>query len=158
MDQNTESAFNAMLQENQAALERLARRYAGPEDWRDLVQEMHLQLWRSFGSFDGRAQRSTWVYRVALNTALSHVRKPRRGHVPLESVPERGCTGDAVEPLAVLDAFLAGLDPVARSVLLLDLEGLPREQVAEVLGLTPNAVAIRMTRLRRAFEQQFLEE
>lgn len=88
-----DSAFNAMLQDNQGALERLARRYAGPEDWRDLVQEMHLQLWRSFDSFDGRAQQSTWVYRVVLNTALSHVRKPRREHLPLEAAPEAGCTG-----------------------------------------------------------------
>ena len=157
MSHTTESAFNAMLQENQGALERLARRYAGPEDWRDLVQEMHLQLWRSFASFDGRAQRTTWVYRVALNTALSHVRKPRRDHLPLEAAPEPGCTGDTRDLMAVLDEFLAGLEPVSRSLLLLDLEGLPREQVAEVLGLTPNAVAVRMTRLRQAFEQQFLE-
>lgn len=153
-----DSAFNAMLQDNQGALERLARRYAGPEDWRDLVQEMHLQLWRSFDSFDGRAQQSTWVYRVVLNTALSHVRKPRREHLPLEAAPEAGCTGDTRDPMAVLDEFLAGLDPVARSLLLLELEGLPREQIAEVLGLTPNAVAVRMTRLRQAFEQRLLED
>nr|WP_255683278.1 sigma-70 region 4 domain-containing protein [Luteimonas sp. MHLX1A] len=57
-----------------------------------------------------------------------------------------------------MDAFLAGLDPLSRSVLLLDLEGLPREQIADVLGLTPNAVAIRMTRLRQAFETRFLED
>lgn len=153
-----ESAFNAMLQENHGALERLARRYAGPEDWRDLVQEMHLQLWRSFESFDGRSSRSTWVYRIALNTALGHVRKPRRAHLPLDAAPEAGCSGDARDPMAVLDEFLASLDPVARSLLLLDLEGLPREQIAEVLGLTPNAVAVRMTRLRQRFEQQFLED
>ena len=153
-----ESAFNAMLQENHGALERLARRYAGPEDWRDLVQEMHLQLWRSFESFDGRSSRSTWVYRIALNTALGQVRKPRRQHLPLESAPEAGCSGDARDPMAVLDEFLESLDPVARSLLLLDLEGLPREQIAEVLGLTPNAVAVRMTRLRQRFEQQFLED
>src|SRR5690554_3201481 len=157
MDQTDTSAFTAMLQDNQAALERLARRYAGPHDWRDLLQEIHLQLWRSFGSFDGRAQRSTWVYRVALNTALSHVRRPRRPHVPLDAAPERGCSGHAVDPMDVLETFLAGLEPVARAILVMDLEGLAREQIAEVLGITPNAVAVRMTRLRRKFEEQFLE-
>lgn len=158
MDQtDTNAAFTAMLEESRGALERLARRYAGPEDWRDLVQEMHLQLWRSFGSFDGRAQRSTWVYRVALNTALSHVRKPRREHVPLDAAPERGCTGHVLDPMDLLDNFLATLEPLPRALLLMDLEGLPREQIAEVLGLSPNAVAVRMTRLRRAFEQHFLE-
>lgn len=154
---DTQAAFTAMLEENQPALARLARRYAGPDDWHDLLQDMHLQLWRSFDSFDGRAQRSTWVYRVALNTALSQLRKPRRDHVPLDQAPERGDLGHPLDPLDVLDAFLATLDPVPRSLLLLDLEGLGREQVAEVLGLTPNAVAVRMTRLRQAFER-FVEE
>ena len=154
---DTQAAFTAMLEENQPALARLARRYAGPDDWHDLLQDMHLQLWRSFDSFDGRAQRSTWVYRVALNTALSQLRKPRRDHVPLDQAPERGDLGHPLDPLDVLDAFLATLDPVPRSLLLLDLEGLPREQVAEVLGLTPNAVAVRMTRLRQAFER-FVKE
>ncbi|MGO1540540.1 MAG: RNA polymerase sigma factor [Luteimonas sp.] len=157
MDQTDTNAFTAMLQDNQAALERLARRYAGPDDWRDLVQDMHLQLWRSFGAFDGRAQLSTWVYRVALNTALSRVRKPRQDHVALDAVPERGCSGHAVDPMDVLDEFLASLEPVPRAILLMDLEGLPREQVAEILGLSPNAVAVRMTRLRKAFEERFVE-
>ncbi|MGY1459229.1 MULTISPECIES: RNA polymerase sigma factor [unclassified Luteimonas] len=153
-----EAAFTAMLRDNHAAITRLARRYAGPDDWQDLAQDMQLQLWRSFRDFDGRALVSTWVYRVALNTAMSHLRKPRREHVPLDVAPERGDTGHAVDPMDVLDDFLSLLDPVQRGILLLDLEGLPREQVAEVLGLTPNAVAVRMTRLRQLFERRFLED
>lgn len=152
-----ETAFTAMVRDNQAVLMRLARRHAGPDDWQDLLQEMQLQLWRSFSSFDGRAQASTWLYRVALNTALSHVRKPRRDHRPLDEVPEPGDLGHPLDPMDVLDDFLAMLDPVQRSILLLDLEGLSREQVAEVLGLSANAVAVRMTRLRQLFEQHFLE-
>ncbi len=155
MDRDT--AFTAMVGENRGALVRLARRYAGPDDWQDLLQEIQLQLWRSFDAFDGRSQRSTWLYRVALNTALSHVRKPRRDHRPLDEVAEPGDGGHAGDPLHVLDDFLAILDPLQRSVLLLDLEGLPREQVAEVLGLSVNAVAVRMTRLRHLFEQRFVE-
>lgn len=157
-DMENGAAFTAMVQENRGALVRLARRYAGPDDWQDLLQEMQLQLWRSFDSFDGRAQRSTWLYRVALNTALGHVRKPRRLHSPLDEVPEQGDSGDTEDAIGVLDRFLAMLDPVQRSVLMLDLEGLPREQVADVLGLSVNAVAVRMTRLRRLFEQRFLED
>ena len=153
-----EMAFTAMVEENRGALVRLARRYSGPDDWQDLLQEMQLQLWRSFDAFDGRSQRSTWLYRVALNTALSHVRRPRRDHHALEEVPEQGDGGHAGDPLRVLDDFLAMLDPLQRSMLLLDLEGLPREQVADVLGLSVNAVAVRMTRLRRLFEQRFLED
>lgn len=153
-----EHAFAQMLQHNQPALVRLARRYAGHDDWQDLLQEMQLQLWRSFGTFDGRAQRSTWVYRVALNTALAHIRKPHRQHTSLDAVAEPADGGHVGDAMALLDAFLAELDPLQRSVLLLDLEGLPREQIAQVLGLSQNAVAIRMTRLRKAFETRYLEE
>ena len=153
-----ETAFTAMIDDNRGALVRLARRYGGPGDWQDLLQDMQLQLWRSFDSFDGRAQRSTWLYRVALNTALSHVRKPRREPQPLDTAPEPGDAGHARDPLAVLDDFLAMLDPLQRSMLLLDLEGLSREQVGEVLGLSVNAVAVRMTRLRQLFERRFLED
>ncbi len=154
---DTHGAFAAMLRDNHAALRRLARHYAAADDWQDLLQEMHLQLWRSFGNFDGRAQLSTWVYRVALNTALSHQRRPQRAHLPLDSVAELGDSGSPMDELEVLERFIATLDAVQRAVLLLDLEGLEREQIADVLGLSPNAVAIRMTRLRQAFENQFVE-
>ncbi len=117
VSRDDERAFALMLQHNQPALVRLARRYAGREDWQDLLQDIHLQLWRSFGSFDGRAQRSTWVYRVALNTALAHVRKPHRDHAPLDSVAEPGDDGHVGDPMAMLDVFLAELDPLQRSVL-----------------------------------------
>ena len=152
-----EQSFTEMLRDSHAALARLARRYAGREEWRDLLQEMHLQLWRSFGGFEARSKLSTWVYRVALNTALSYRRKPRREHQPLEHVAERGDAGAPGDEMTVLEAFLDALDPLNRSLLLLDLEGLERDQIAQVLGLSPGAVAVRMTRLRQAFEARFLE-
>lgn len=149
-------AFAALVRENEHALARIARHYAAPQERDDLLQEILLQLWRSRDGFDGRASESTWVYRVALNNALSHRRKPRRAHEPLDAAPERG-EAHAGDALLVLERFLDALDPLQRAVLLLDLEGVSREQAAEVLGLTPNAVAIRLTRLRQAFEAQLLE-
>lgn len=154
---DSEQVFAALLRDNHAALVRLARHYASAQDWPDLLQEIHLQLWRSHAGFDGRSQRSTWVYRVALNTALSHRRRPQREHLSIDTIAERGDAGGAMDEIGVLEVFLAGLDPLQRAVLLLDLEGLEREQIADVLGLSSNAVAIRMTRLRQAFEAQFLE-
>lgn len=147
-----------MLRENEAALARLARHYAGPDDRQDLLQEMHLQLWRSHAQFDGRAARSTWVYRVALNTALGYRRKPPSPVTAVERVPEHGDAGVPVDPLDVLASFLAQLDPLQRAILMLDLEGLEREQIAEITGLSANAIAIRMTRLRQTFESEFLEQ
>ncbi len=156
-DRAQDVEFETLLGNNHAALVRLARHYSSPADWQDLLQEMHLQLWRSLASFDGRSARATWVYRVALNTALSHRRKPNHQHQSLEPLAERGDAGVPIDELSLLEKFLAALDPIQRAVLLLDLEGMEREQIADVLGLSANAVAIRMTRLRKAFEAQFLE-
>lgn len=153
-----EQDYLAMLRENEAALLRLARHYAGPEERHDLLQEIHLQLWRSHAEFAGRSQRATWVYRVALNTALGYRRKPAATVTSIESVPERGDAGVPMDAMDVLAAFLATLDPVQRAILMLDLEGLEREQIAEITGLSPNAIAIRMTRLRQTFETDFLEQ
>src|SRR6476646_2147949 len=71
------------------SLDRLARAYeADPETRRDLLQDIHLQLWRSFASFDGRCSLRTWVYRVAHNVAASHVVRQRRNRVRLASIEE----------------------------------------------------------------------
>lgn len=159
--QSTETAaaaFERLLDAHGAAMGRLARRYADGEDWRDLLQEMRLQLWRALPGFEGRASTATWVYRVALNTALGHVRRPRPAHVQLREAHELGNAGDPRDALHLLDDFLCTLDPIQRAILLLDLEGLTREQIGEVTGLSANAVAVRKTRLRQAFERRYIEE
>jgi RNA polymerase sigma-70 factor, ECF subfamily len=152
----SDARFQRLLDDNQGRLERLARQYADPGEWQDLLQDIHVQLWLSLDSFDGRAQLSTWVYRVALNTAISHRRKRRP---PLSSeVPDHlGDSGATHDSLDVLREFLASLGSVDRAVLLMDLEDMSREEIAEVLGLSSGAVAVRMTRLRQQFSQRYLE-
>lgn len=151
--------YESLLRANQARLVRIARHYAGQTDWPDLLQEISLQLWRSHDGFDGRSDPATWVYRIALNTAISWRRRAGSGPVTSQLAEHHepvGHTGPGDE-LALLDEFLATLDPVNRAVLMLDLDGLGREQIADVLGLTPGAVAVRMTRLRQIFEQRYVE-
>ena len=148
--------FQRLLDDNQGRLERLARQYADPADWQDLLQDIHVQLWLSLDSFDGRSLLSTWVYRVALNTAISHRRKPRmppRGEVP-DNLGDSGATHSSLD---VLREFLASLGSIDRALLLMDLEDMTREQIAEVLGLSTGAVAVRMTRLKQQFSQRYLE-
>jgi len=149
-------ALEQVIEENAGRLRRIARQYAGENDWQDLLQEICFALWRGLPGFQGRSNLSTWVFRVAVNTALQFVRKRRLPTAPMTREPV-GST-DVDDPLGVLEAFLAELDPVNRAVLLLDLEGLPREEVADVLGLSPGAVAVRMTRLRHRFNEQHVED
>lgn len=148
--------FRRLLDENKGRLERLARQYSDPADWQDLLQDIHVQLWLSLKNFDGRSQLSTWVYRVALNTAISVLRKrrlPRTSKAP-DDVGDSGATHDSMD---VLREFLASLESIDRALLLMDLEGMPRDQIAEVLCLSSGAVAVRMTRLKQQFNQQYLE-
>jgi RNA polymerase sigma-70 factor (ECF subfamily) len=148
--------FEQILQEHRDRLVRIARRYALADDWQDLYQDMAMNIWRGLAGFDGRAAVSTWIYRVAVNTALQHVRRRR---APMSELPEQlpGATGPG-EPMEVLDAFLRSLDPINRAVLLLDLEGASRDEIAEVMGTSPGAIAVRMTRLRARFNDQFVED
>ncbi|NKI35570.1 sigma-70 family RNA polymerase sigma factor [Wenzhouxiangella sp. XN79A] len=147
--------FDQVIDEHRDRLTRIARQYAGPNDWQDLLQEIAVAIWRGLHGFEGRSTLSTWIYRVAVNTALQHVRKRRPASEALVHEPV-GALG-AQDPLALLDEFLAALDPVNRAVLLLDLEGLHRDDIGEVLGLSPGAVAVRMTRLKQRFSETYME-
>jgi RNA polymerase sigma-70 factor (ECF subfamily) len=149
-------ALENVIRDNEPRLRRIARQYAPGSECDDLLQEIRLALWQGLSSFEGRSSLSTWVFRVAVNTALQFVRKRRVATTPLVVEPT-GST-DIDDPLALLELFLRELDEVNRAVLLLDLEGLHREEIAEVLGLSSGAVAVRMTRLRQRFNEDYVED
>jgi RNA polymerase sigma-70 factor (ECF subfamily) len=143
-----------LLDENRQQLERIARQYAAPGDWQDLFQDMVFNIWKGLESFRGQSKPSTWVYRIAINTALQFVRKRQLDTTPISEhpIPDR----EAGDMMPVLEAFLQSLDPANRALLLLDLEGVPKEDIAEVLGISVGAVAVRMTRLKARFNDEFV--
>jgi RNA polymerase sigma factor (sigma-70 family) len=147
------------------ALQRLAQATeANAERRRDLLQDMHVALWRSFAAFDGRCSLKTWVYRVAHNTAASHVDRERRRHhgaVSLdaaEGVPApHSLTADLEQSdaLARLMAWIRRLKSPDRQVMTLYLEELDAAAIAEITGLTPGAVATRISRLKAQLTKDF---
>ena len=153
-----------------AALERLARAYeSNPDQQRDLLQDIHFAVWRSFAAFDGRCGEATWVYRVAHNVAASHVGKRKRlragGMLTLDELEQRP---DPAQPdpefetgerraLARLTALVRALALPDRQVVLLYLEGLDASAIGEVCGLTPGAVAVKIHRLKAVLFKQFQE-
>lgn len=156
--------FEALLREHQRIVFKVAGVYArDAHDREDLAQEIAAQLWRSFGSFDERrAKFSTWMYRVALNVAISHARSARRSgtehlepldDVHLETVAgEDGAPHDAVERgecLAELHAFIAQLDSLNRALVLLYLEDRSYAEIAEVLGISETNVATKLNRIKQ---------
>ena len=149
------------------AMQRLARATeADPDQRRDLLQDMHVALWRSFARFDGRCQLSTWVWRVAHNVAASHVgRETRRnrGWMPLDAIadlPDSRSLSKAVEDndaLERLSTWIRRLQPPDRQVMTLYLEALPAAEIAEITGLSPGAVATRISRLKAQLTKDFEE-
>ncbi|MEO0576457.1 MAG: RNA polymerase sigma factor [Pseudomonadota bacterium] len=148
-------SFEQILESNRARLVRVARQYAGPNDWQDLLQDMTLKIWQGLDSFDGRADLGTWIFRVALNTALAFARKRKIQTTPVTDSDLGSKHGG--DPLHVLEAFLQSLDPMNRAMLLMELEGLSREEIADVLGVSSGAINVRMTRLKARFTEQFVE-
>lgn len=135
---------------------RIARSFAAGADRDDLLQEVLVALWHALPGFAGRAAESTFVYRIALNTALSFRRGQPRGETALDALPEPADTGG--EPPALVElaqreqAFeeaLAALGRIDRSIVLMQLDGLAYRDIGEVLGMNESAVGARLTRARR---------
>jgi RNA polymerase sigma-70 factor, ECF subfamily len=148
------------------ALERLARAYeADPEIRRDLVQDIHVALWRSFAGFDGLCSLRTWIYRVAHNVAASHVMRQRRnrsqalvGLEELENFPDANTGQHAADRGQALDRLLnliQRLKPLDRHVILSYLEGLDAASIGEITGLSPGNVATKIHRIKTVLARQF---
>ena len=150
------------------ALARLARGYESDQDkCRDLLQEIHLALWRSFDAFDGRCSLRTWVYRIAHNVAISQVTR-RRGNTPslisLEDFEafsaagrfdEREKTLDRQRAMERLFALIQKLKPVDRQTILLYLEGLDAASIGDITGLSAANVSTKIHRIKSILIRQF---
>jgi RNA polymerase sigma-70 factor, ECF subfamily len=148
------------------ALGRLARAYERDADrQRDLLQEIHFALWRSFETYEARASVRTWVYRVAHNTAASHVLKDRRArtsqmvdldHIADAPDPSTGADSfDETGLLARLMALIHQLKPPDRQVMLLYLDDLDAQTIGEITGLSAGAVATKIHRIKAVLAKRF---
>lgn len=149
------------------ALDRLARAYeADPDTRRDLLQDIHLQLWRSFEHFDGRCSLRTWVYRVAHNVATGHVVRQRRMREKLASIEEiEAMASDAQseriagqnQALERLSMLIQQLKPLDRQIIVSYLEGMDANSTAEVTGLSASNVAMKIHRIKNILKCWFDE-
>ena len=149
-----------------AALERLARAYeADAERRRDLGQEIHLALWRSFAGWNGHCSMRTWVYRVAHNAATTYVIREKRviaeklvSLEELEELPGRGAeSADRQEALGRLTGLIQSLKTVDRQVILSYLEGMDAASIGEITGLSPGNVATKIHRIKNVLARRFQE-
>lgn len=152
-----------------AALERLARAYErDPDKRRDLLQEIHVALWRSLAGFHGRCSLRTWVYRVAHNTATSKALRPRTNAptlVALDDSLESNAAANSEEQaldrqraLERLHDLIRQLRPADRQVMLLYLEQVDAASIAEITGLSAANVATKVHRIKQILIQRFHAE
>jgi len=148
-----------------AAMQRLIRGYeADPDKQKDLLQEIHIQLWKSFGSFDGRCSLRTWVYRIAHNVGASHVVRSRRLSsrlTDLEALEAEipGIDEEQVDrqlSAARIFDLIRRLKPMDRQNIMLYLEGEEAGPIADVTGLSPANVATKIHRIKKTLKQKYL--
>jgi RNA polymerase sigma-70 factor, ECF subfamily len=162
---NQDSLYEQASDTYGPSLDRLARAYElDPELRRDLLQEIHLHLWRSFANFDGRCSLRTWVYRVAHNVATGHVIRQRRTRdrlVSLENLDmidsrDRG-EHDAGQAQALerLSMLIQRLKPLDRQIIVCYLEGMDASSTSEITGLSAANIAMKVHRIKNILKQWF---
>ena len=165
MTPNTElqDEFLALLNAHRALLYNVTRIYGhSPVDRDDLAQEAIANLWRAYPRYDARLKFSTWMYRIALNVAISWRRRERAqtrhlvpvGQEVLENVRELSASSQS-EDVALLYAKIRQLDDLDRALMMLYLDGLSHEDISEVLGITRTNVATKISRLKVRLREEF---
>ncbi len=162
---NQDDLYSEVAETYGPALHRLARAYeADPETRRDLLQDIHLQLWRSFAHFDGRCSLRTWVYRVAHNVATRHVVRQRRirktlvGIEEIESMPSNDLNELAAHQHQALDRLailIQRLKPLDRQIIVSYLEGMDATTTAEITGLSASNVTMKVHRIKNILKRWF---
>ena len=149
--------FSILLDQNKGIIHKVAMLYThNKEDREDLYQDIYYQLWRSQGTYRQEARFSTWMYRVAINTAISQVRKKKEIVVPVESfrelVDEVG-NPDKEEQVQILFKAISRLNTIDKALILLWLEEKSYEEIADVLGISKSNVSVKLVRIRQQLSE-----
>jgi RNA polymerase sigma factor (sigma-70 family) len=156
-ERSRQERFLPLLEEHKKILYKVASSYCRDEaDRQDLIQEIAVQLWRSFDRYDERYRFSTWMYRIALNVAISFYRsesRRKRDTVPaedsiLEIADVRGSLEED-ENLRILQRLIGQLDELDRALIILYLDGNRYDTIAEILGISETNVGTKINRIKQ---------
>jgi len=151
-----EKEFLQIITDNQGIIHKVCSIYCdSEEDRRDLFQEILVQLWKSFSSFRNESKFSTWMYRVALNTAITSFKKdkrqPDKSGIPYENLQLAVEVYDTSteDQIKMLNNAVLQLTGIEKSIILLFLEDKKYEEIAEITGITQNYVRVKMNRIKK---------
>jgi RNA polymerase sigma factor (sigma-70 family) len=161
-----ENRFAALLETHRGIVFKVANSYCrNPEDRQDLAQDIAAQLWRAFPGYDPTRLFSTWMYRIALNVAISHQRGSH-AHAPTETlenhheahagfaIDDGAARHESDQRVRALYAVIDRQPPLDRALLLLWLDERSQREIAEVLGLSESNVSTKLNRLKQRIREQ----
>ena len=157
--------FTERITESQGAIHKICNIYAyNREDRKDLKQEIILQLWKSYHDFRGKSKFSTWMYRIAFNTAITNVRKSKKHPIiealsaPELSIPDRVDVDYMDDDVNSLFRAIAKLKEVEKAIVMLYLEEKSYKEIGEVVGITEKNVSVKLVRLKSKLKKLINEE
>ncbi|HNX55805.1 MAG TPA: sigma-70 family RNA polymerase sigma factor [Prolixibacteraceae bacterium] len=160
----TKDLFLSVIEANKGIIYKIANSYCkNAEDRKDLFQEIVSQLWRSFGNYSDHYKYSTWIYRIALNVAISFYRKETRRKVISSPISEGVFNlvdytdnSETESKLRMLQLFIQDLKDMDKALLLLYLEEKSHREIAEIIGITETNVATKIGRIKQLLKQKFM--
>ena len=157
---NPTDKFLSVIQTNKGIIYKIANSYCkDEEDRKDLVQEIIVQLWKSFDKYNEQYKYSTWIYRIALNVAISFYRKEHR-RKDISNPLSDGIliftdTDETKEDIRFLQQFIAELKELDKALMLLYLEEKSYKEIAEIIDLSETNVATKIGRIKNRLKQKF---
>lgn len=155
--------FISVVKDHQNLIYKICRSYcSNASDRKDLEQEILLQLWKSFKKFDGHVKLSTWIYRIALNTAISFFRNNCKTNntkftvdASIISLPDLEYNPEKDENIAMLYHFIENLNELDKALILLYLDDNKYKDIADILGISETNVATKISRIKKNAKEKF---
>lgn len=157
MKEDQEEKFVALLEENAGIIYKVTRIYAqNSSDAEDLRQEVIYQAWRSYARFEGKSKFSTWLYKIALNTALTHKAKEDKR----KSIPEQADVWQEIDQAVGKDLLIhliRQFNDSDKLIIMLHLDGYSNDEVALISGISKNHVAVKLHRIKEKLAKNLKE-
>jgi RNA polymerase sigma-70 factor (ECF subfamily) len=153
--------FIQIINKNRGTIRSLCKIYYGSnEDQKDAFQDIILQLWKSFDTFRGESEISTWIYRVSLNTILTKIKKEKK-LVTVEPIDLHHLyifNAKADDYVELLFIIIQSLKDIDKAIVVLHLEGYQNKEIAEILNMSPTNVGTRFNRVKSQLKMKFNNE
>ena len=164
VDLQKHERFISLLETNLGIILKISKAYTNTvQDREDLVSDIAYEMWKAFPNFKGRSKVSTWIYRIAFNTAMNYQRKTRKKRDFLQNALElhdREPSNEAeINPqIEILNDCISELDEFSKAIILLYLDGYKHDEIAEITGISKSNVGTRISRIKEQLRNMVISK